>query len=93
MDKVINVATKFRWIVVEKPDTMLEATCTRLDLKVQAFSHDQLVKNMNDAMCALFRKQWYDGHWNKYSFDHSVEFKVEDAQSYMDVVPNPMKVK
>jgi hypothetical protein len=93
MDKIINVATKFRWEIAEKPDNMLEATCTRLQLMVQAFSHDQLTKEMNIAMCNLFKKQWYDGHWNQYSFDHSIAFTIEDARSYVDVVPNPMRVK
>ena len=85
--KIINIDTKLRWTILEpkNKEDLFVAVCDRLGISIQASTLDQLETNINDATNVLFQDLYDTGDLNKYCFDHSIAYKIEDYNRYLEI--------
>ena len=90
--KIINVDTKLRWIIMEpqSKDDSFVGVCNRLGLSLQASTLEELEIYINDATNVLFKDLYDTGDLNKYCFDHSIAYKIEDYNRYLEILPPPI---
>ena len=90
--KIINIDTKLRWTILEpkNKEDLFVAVCDRLGISIQASTLDQLETDINDATNVLFQDLYDTGDLNKYCFDHSIAYKIEDYNRYLEILPPPI---
>lgn len=90
--KIINIDTKLRWTILEpkNKEDLFVAVCDRLGISIQASTLDQLETDINDATNVLFQDLYDMGDLNKYCFDHSIAYKIEDYNRYLEILPPPI---
>ena len=90
--KIINIDTKLRWTILEpkNKEDLFVAVCDRLGISIQASTLDELETDINDATNVLFQDLYDTGDLNKYCFDHSIAYKIEDYNRYLEILPPPI---
>ena len=90
--KIINIDTKLRWTIFEpkSKEDLFVGVCDRLGISLQAGTLDQLETDINDATNVLFQDLYDTGDLNKYCFDHSIAYKIEDYNRYLEILPPPI---
>lgn len=91
--KVINIGTKFRWRLINNATAGYTAICDRLNLTTGGESLEETMLNIQDVMDLLFKDLHEENELNQYTFDHSIDYRINEYENFVDVVPSPIVVE